>query len=120
MPVPPGSSKPIVNVVNSSRYKKKGKPWEVDIGRPNILSSKYSHKPSKFKWVIRTRSREESVSKFKEYFDAAKDNQPLKIELDRIYNILVKYNKLVLMCWCSPKQCHGDVIKEYLLKRINK
>ena len=35
-----------------------------------------------------------------------------------VYNLLEIYNRcgrLELFCWCSPKQCHGDTIKEFLL-----
>ena len=26
-----------------------------------------------------------------------------------------KHKKLRLFCWCSPKKCHGETIKRYIL-----
>lgn len=38
--------------------------------------------------------------------------------LEFIYN-KAKNNNIALGCWCSPKQCHGEVIKEYLEEKLN-
>jgi len=32
-------------------------------------------------------------------------------ELERLSDIVRRGDRLVLMCWCKPKACHGDVIK---------
>ena len=36
------------------------------------------------------------------------------VELDRLRAIHEKHGKLVLACWCHPKPCHAEVIKEVL------
>jgi hypothetical protein len=36
-------------------------------------------------------------------------------ELDRLYGIAMTGEELVLICFCAPKQCHGDVIRQYLI-----
>lgn len=37
-------------------------------------------------------------------------------ELTLIKKALKKYGKVRLFCWCSPKKCHGDIIKKWLIK----
>lgn len=34
-------------------------------------------------------------------------------ELERLYEIAVK-GDLVLLCWCAPKRCHAEVIRDVL------
>ena len=35
-------------------------------------------------------------------------------EMKRLRDIAVTKGKLELQCWCTPKQCHGEVIKEFI------
>ena len=35
-------------------------------------------------------------------------------ELKRLAELLEKNRMLVLVCWCSPLACHGDIIKGFL------
>ena len=35
-------------------------------------------------------------------------------ELFRIGEIYKKFGKLNLFCWCNPKRCHAETIKQYL------
>ena len=35
-------------------------------------------------------------------------------ELDRLRALHEKHGKLVLVCWCAPKPCHAEYIKEVL------
>jgi len=44
------------------------------------------------------------------------DNEKIHAELDRLYAIAQK-QELILICWCAPKPCHGDVIKDFVLHR---
>jgi Domain of unknown function (DUF4326) len=36
-------------------------------------------------------------------------------ELIRLLGLLRSGHKLKLLCWCTPRKCHGDVIKACLL-----
>ena len=40
-------------------------------------------------------------------------------ELNRIISI-AKTQDVRLMCWCSPKRCHSETIKNYIEKEISK
>lgn len=39
-------------------------------------------------------------------------------ELASLQGILVFHDKLRLFCWCAPLRCHGETIRDYLLKVI--
>jgi len=52
--------------------------------------------------------RERCIEDFRSYFDN-------KIETDDEFRKAVESLKgKTLACWCKPKDCHGDVIVEYL------
>ena len=37
-------------------------------------------------------------------------------ELQRLAAIYKKYGRLRLFCWCAPKKCHAETIRELLLQ----
>lgn len=41
------------------------------------------------------------------------------IEMARLERILKRDGRLVLLCWCAPLPCHGQVIAEYLTCKMN-
>lgn len=95
------------------------------IGRGSILGNPFtSIKDRKTKAQFVCDSREESVGKYKEYILEAIKNKNCKIcdELNKIYKaaIYAKDNNSViyLVCFCAPKLCHGDIIKEMIDGKI--
>lgn len=59
--------------------------------------------------------RQQVVDRFREYiFTKIKAGDPvIASELKRLKTLSTE-GDLVLVCWCAPKACHGDVIKEIL------
>jgi len=43
-----------------------------------------------------------------------RDNQRFNQDLEFIINLLEKYRKVKLFCWCVPKRCHSETIKRFL------
>lgn len=41
----------------------------------------------------------------------------IRNELSRIEGLLRQGYKIRLLCWCSPKRCHADNIRDYLIWR---
>ncbi len=37
-------------------------------------------------------------------------------ELDRLRKLYKKHGKLRLFCWCAPKRCHAETIKQLILQ----
>lgn len=85
-------------------------PWQVRIDRGfSILANPYK---------MKTKSETERqlvVARYRRWFqqNCARKDKFLE-EVYRLYEIHKKYGKLELFCWCTPKRCHGDVIKNYI------
>lgn len=76
--------------------------YDVYIGRPSIFGNPFS--------IGKDGNREDVIKKYREYFY----NRILEDK-----NFREKIKKLkgkILGCWCKPKDCHGDIIVDFLLK----
>ena len=64
-------------------------------------------------------SRKESIEFFKKYLLDSIENKQKDIcaELNRIYSLSLKED-IYLSCYCSPKPCHADIIKEVIESKI--
>lgn len=40
------------------------------------------------------------------------------VELEKLVYLAKTYDELVLLCWCAPKSCHGDVLKAEIERRM--
>ena len=45
------------------------------------------------------------------------DDTPQRREIERLTD-LARAGDLVLLCWCAPQSCHGDVIKAEIERRL--
>jgi hypothetical protein len=66
--------------------------------------------------TVTARTREEAIRLYKEMFYKEIDSCNIFItkECDRLRELHRKHGELILVCWCAPRLCHGDIIKEYL------
>ena len=79
--------------------------YDVYIGRPSEWGNPYSHikdRKTKAEFIVKTR--EESISKYKEWIL----NQPQLLEK------LESLQGKKLGCWCKPKSCHGDILVQLI------
>lgn len=74
------------------------------LGNPFPIGAKYG-------------SRDTVIEMYKEYLsqEVNKDNKIILKELDKISNTL-DICDVNLVCFCKPKRCHGDIIKEIVMK----
>lgn len=103
----------MITVVN--KYKHKPTEKDVYIGRGSILGNPFtSIKDRKTKAEFICNSREDSIKMFKDYLldKIKKKDKKICDELNRIYNL----KEVNLVCFCKPKSCHGDIIKEIIEK----
>lgn len=110
-----------LRVVN--KYKHEPTSDDVYIGRGSIFGNPYSHIPSSDKNVIMCDTREESINAYRTYFQDIIDgcgckNKRFKRQLREMIVKLKLGGEVNLVCYCKPKTCHGDIIKEYLLTQI--
>ena len=93
----------MIKVVNKRVYKGEG----VYIGRPGILGNEFR---------VETWGREKCIELYLGWLRKEwKINGVVKAELLRLVE-LSKKGDLVLVCWCKPLACHGDVIKDAVEK----
>jgi len=92
----------------------------VYVGRGSPLGNPYtSRKNSKANFQVP--DKETAISKYKEYLleEISKENVKILKEIHKIENKIRKGN-VNLICYCYPKKCHAEVIREVILKRTNK
>lgn len=69
--------------------------YDIYIGRPSKWGNPFE--------IGKDGTREEVIEKFRNYI----------LNSDLLYDIMELDGK-ILGCWCSPKACHGDVLKEII------
>lgn len=94
-----------ITVVN--KYHVKPDEHTVYIGRGSVFGNPFTEG-----------TREEMIAEYKTYFhkECLKPRSPLKEGVDTLFDRMMDGENLKLMCFCKPKACHGDVIKDYLQK----
>lgn len=67
-------------------------------------------------------SREEAAKEYRKWLikKIKEKDKAVVDELKRLKRIAMEKGELKLGCWCAPKACHGDVIKEILEMSIKK
>lgn len=65
-------------------------------------------------------TREQVIAKYKVWLQEqiVKGNPVVLDELNRLGNKAIDEKGLALQCFCYPKPCHGEVIKEKLVKAM--
>ena len=106
----------MIKIVNKHRHNPNENETDIYIGRGSVLGNPYtsiSDKQTKAKYI--TNSREESIE-FYEIYLREKIKEKDKVicsELNRLW-LLSKTKDLNFVCFCSPKKCHGDIIKKII------
>lgn len=107
----------VIHKKNSDKYKN-----VFYIGRGSVLGNPYTSiqdRETKAQFVVNTK--EESIEKYKEYLnDCIKNKQEEVCNLMNQIFILAMKEDVYLSCYCKPKSCHGDVIKEILESKMQK
>jgi hypothetical protein len=103
-----------INVVNMKNHI----PTEYDyyIGRPSILGNPYTHLKTSNIADVFVSTRDEAISSYKDYFykKIESNDEEFINALKEILSIYKEYGIINLTCWCKPKSCHGDYIKEFI------
>jgi hypothetical protein len=78
---------------------------EVYVGRPSVLGNPFSMSDES--------EREGVVQSFRSYLrEQWALKGPVRAELEELAERVRDGECIALQCWCAPKACHGDVIKE--------
>lgn len=60
-------------------------------------------------------NRDKVCEEYKKWFLSNLKQPKIKSYVDKIEQTYLRHGKVRLFCWCSPKRCHGEAIKEYIL-----
>lgn len=95
-----------VDIMNLRRVKP-SEPYDFRIDRPSPLSNPPYHKGT----------RNEKIDKYGTYFDKRiLVDRLMRLEIERMIIAHKKYGIVRLFCWCHPKRCHGEKVKQFLIK----
>ena len=101
-----------IKILNIRSLSSNLEPSYFFIGRPNTLGNPFYLKSEK--------ERDEVVLKYRKYLwkkIKAKDSK-ICSKLNEIKQYYLQKGEVSLVCWCAPKKCHGDVIKNCLIWMI--
>ena len=88
------------------------------ISRPYPLGNPYSHIPSTLA-AFRVASREEVVCKYRLWLlDQLRGNTEACRAFWDLVSFYKDFGELTLVCFCQPQRCHGEVIRELILKAV--
>ena len=92
----------MIRVVNKRHFKGNG----IYIGRPSLLGNPFV--------LGKDGNREEVIAEYKDYLKRAiEENEKVRAEFETIKELSTK-GDVFIVCWCAPKKCHGDVIKQMI------
>lgn len=96
--------------------------WNGDgiyVGRPSPLSNPFR--------ITENCSREEAIDRYELWLMEAIlnegvgsiDHVQVITALQNIESYLIEHGECNLICYCSPKPCHADIIKQVLLNKFH-
>jgi hypothetical protein len=102
-----------INIVNKHYHK----PTDNDIyvGRPTPLGNIYSHLDKNTLAQFKTKTREESVEKYRQWLcDKIMSDDKAVVSMLNEIRLKAKQGDVNLQCWCHPHLCHAEIIKEII------
>ena len=94
-----------ITIKNKKTYKGDG----TYVGRPNALGNPFE--------IGRDGGRREVIEKYRKWLtdEIRRDNAGMWMFVS-LFDEVHEKGELILICWCAPKECHADVIKEFLME----
>lgn len=94
----------------------------IYIGRGSVLGNPYTsikNRETLAEHIVDSRA--ESIECYRKYLNDCIDKRDEAVcsMLNQIYNMSVN-GEVYLSCYCKPKSCHGDIIKEIVESKILK
>lgn len=109
-----------MSIFVKNKYKDTPSKEDIFIGRGSPLGNPYTHISDRFtKASFVVSSREESIQMYESFLrkKIQEKDKPIVDELNRIY-LLAKKGDVSLVCYCKPKACHGDIIKQIIEEKL--
>jgi len=104
----------MINVVNKKNYSGKD---AVYIGRPSPLGNPFTHLSTSTRAKFKVATREEAVEKYRGWLQKAlKEDEEVRGAFENLVRFYRDFGHLTLVCHCAPKRCHGEILREMILK----
>lgn len=89
------------------------------IGRGSCMGNKFTHisnKDTLAETIVETR--EKAIECYKEWLNKEYgSNIEVTDFIDNLFNLYQNGEVIYLECYCAPLSCHGDIIKEFIIKK---
>lgn len=111
----------MIKVVNKNSHTPTDK--DIYIGRGSVLGNPYTgtKELSKTKATYQCDNRTESIEKYEVYLrDKISKSDPDIIKILSEIETKSLNGEVNLVCFCKPKKCHGDIIKQIVEGRLIK
>lgn len=106
-----------VKIVNCKSASKEERDTAVYVGRAN---ASYKLRQSPLHNPFKGGDRATIISQYREHLLRSLKEDPTTAQaFAELLGRLKQEGSLTLMCWCAPKPCHAEVIKELLEGEIN-
>jgi hypothetical protein len=94
----------MIKIENGRNYKGNGE-W---VDRKSVLGNPFFMKKENERNIV--------CDKYEEWFyKQFNDKNPkFLLELRRLYKLWKSKGQLTLVCWCAPKRCHSETIRDFL------
>ena len=97
--------------------------WEVWIDRKHSpLGNPYSHLEKQTLAGFHVATRDEAINSYAKWIVEQLSDDSVNVSVKREYlklkEIYQRFGKLTMICWCVPHRCHGEILKELILKDI--
>ena len=105
----------MIRIINLRNYELLEDEILVKVDRSSVLGNPFKMNSNTDKERIRV------ISEYaKHYKEKIQTSGKFFTEMYRIHQLLLDGNKVALGCWCYPKFCHAEVIKEKLEGMLDK
>ena len=69
--------------------------------------------------LTRESERDGVIEDYREWLEKSLTEDFVRTEIERLKKIYLDTGELNLVCWCFPRRCHGEVIRDVILREIN-
>lgn len=110
----------MIRVVNKATHSPNSNE-DIYIGRGSVLGNPYtgSKELSNTKALFQCETREEAIGKYRDYIEEKLLSGDKRIcdMFNKIF-LKAKVGNVNLVCYCKPKECHGDIIKQIIESKL--
>lgn len=110
-----------INILNKHRDNYFGSITNIYIGRGSILGNPFTHlNKSETLAEFQVETREDALKNYGKYFiESFKTKKEFRKYVIDLMSLLKQQKEINFLCYCSPNGCHGDFVKEFILRKIN-